>query len=54
MDKNTKSQLGNITIASGIFLFLSSFWVDDKKIAVNRRFAGMILAGAGLVIKPLK
>ena len=54
MDKNTKSQLGNITIFAGIALFLSAYWVEDKKTAVSRRYVGMILAGAGLVIKPLK
>jgi hypothetical protein len=54
MDKNTKTQLGNFTILGGVLLFFSSYWVEDKNTAVNRRYAGMILAGVGLVIKPLK
>lgn len=54
MDKNTQTQLGNLTILGGVFLFVSSYWATDQKTAVNRRWAGMLLAGAGLVIKPLK
>lgn len=54
MEKNNQNQLGNLTILGGVMLFVSSFWVEDKKTAVNRRYAGMLLAGAGLVIKPLK
>lgn len=52
MDKNTKTQLANITIVSGILLFVSGYWVEDKKTAVNRRYAGMILAGTGLAFRP--
>lgn len=54
MEKNNQNQLGNLTITFGALLFVSSFWVEDKKTAVNRRWAGMLLAGAGLYIKPLK
>jgi hypothetical protein len=54
MDKNTQTQLANLTIVGGLFLFVSSFWAEDKKTAVNRRWAGMILSGIGLVVKPLK
>jgi hypothetical protein len=54
MDKNTKNQLANMTITLGALLFLSSYWVDDKKTAVNRRWGGMILAFGGLAFKPLK
>lgn len=54
MDKNTKTQLANMTIVAGAFLFISSYWVDDKKTAVNRRYAGMLIAGVGLYMKPLR
>jgi hypothetical protein len=52
MDKNTQTQIGGLTISIGVFLFVSSFWAEDKKTAVNRRWAGLLVAGAGLVIKP--
>ena len=54
MENNTKNQLANITITLGALLFASSYWVDYKKTAVNRRYAGMIMAFGGLAFKTLK
>ena len=54
MNKNTQTQLGGLAIAGGVFLFVSSFWAEDKKTAVNRRYAGMLLSGIGLIVKPFK
>jgi hypothetical protein len=54
MDKNTKTQIGGLAIAGGVFLFVSSFWAEDKKTAVNRRYAGMLLSGIGLIVKTSK
>lgn len=40
-----------LSMIGGVALFMSSYWVEDSKIAVNRRYVGMIAFGAGLAFK---
>lgn len=51
MGTETRKLVTSMSMIGGAFLFLSSFWVDDKQTAVNRRYVGMIAFGAGLALK---
>lgn len=51
MEKNDKQQLLNLVMVGGVFLFLSSYWVEDNQTAVNRRYVGMLTFGLGLAFK---
>lgn len=50
MSSNTKNQFGYIVMAGGAFLFLSSFWVEDKDTAVNRRMIGLAAAAGSFAL----
>lgn len=54
MSSNTKNQLGYLVMAGGAFLFLSSFWVEDKKTAVNRRIVGLAAAAGSFALINIK
>ena len=43
--------LTDFAMIGGAFLVMSSFWIDDYKTIMNRRYVGMIMFGAGLAYK---
>jgi len=40
--------ISSMSLIGGVALFMSSYWVEDNKIAVNRRYAGLLFLGVGL------
>lgn len=51
MKPETRKLVTSIAMLGGAALFLSSYWINDNQIAVNRRYVGMIAFGAGLALK---
>jgi hypothetical protein len=41
----------DLAMIGGVFLVMSSYWIDDYETIMNRRYVGMILFGAGLAFK---
>lgn len=51
-EKNEMRQLvTDLAMIGGVAIFLSSYWTEDKQIAVNRRWVGMISFFVGLGFK---
>ena len=40
--------VSSMAMIGGVALFMSSYWVEDNKTAVNRRYAGLLFVGVGL------
>lgn len=40
--------VSSMSLIGGVALFMSSYWVEDSKIAVNRRYGGLLFLGVGL------
>ena len=51
MKDDLRQLLTTLAMIGGAFLFASSYYIDDKQIAVNRRYVGMIAFGAGIAFK---
>jgi hypothetical protein len=51
MQPETRKLVTSIAMLGGVAIFVSSYWVTDSQIAVNRRYVGMIAFGAGLAFK---
>jgi hypothetical protein len=48
-NKGEMSKLvSSMSLIGGVALFMSSYWVEDNKTAVNRRYAGLLFLGVGL------
>lgn len=43
-----KKLVSSMAMIGGVALFMSSFWVEDDKTAVNRRYVGLLSLGVGL------
>lgn len=51
-EKNEMRQLiSDLTMIGGVTVFLSSYWIEDPKTAVNRRWFGMISFFIGLGVR---
>jgi hypothetical protein len=52
----TESQklISSLAYTGAAFLFLSSFWIEDKQIAVNRRIVSFVALGVGLYFTKTK
>jgi hypothetical protein len=51
MKGEERKLLTGMAMIGGVFLVMSSFWVDDYQTAINRRYVGMISFGVGLAFK---
>jgi hypothetical protein len=51
MSKENRNHSGNFILLGSAFLFMSSYWVDDKKTAVNRRYVALAGLTVGLYYK---
>jgi hypothetical protein len=51
MKGEERKLLTGMAMLGGVFLFVSSYWVNDYQTALNRRYVGMIAFGIGLALK---
>ena len=51
MENNNINSLFSIVQLGGAALIASSFWVVDNKVAVNRRYVGLLLITGGSAAK---
>lgn len=51
MKGEERKLLTSMAMLGGVFLFVSSYWVNDYQTAINRRYVGMVAFGTGLAFK---